>query len=59
MALHISETHIDGVQLVHGARFHDARGFFQELYNEVAFPPRVRVDRFKQVVPIFCLSGTA
>ena len=42
-------THIHGLWLVKGRRFHDNRGFFEELYNECDSPNEMRVDKLRQV----------
>jgi len=43
-------THIAGLSLVRGCKFHDNRGLFEEVYNERDSPSDIRVDKLRQVV---------
>jgi dTDP-4-dehydrorhamnose 3,5-epimerase-like enzyme len=52
MGTKFSNTHIEGVCVIHGKRFHDCRGFFQELYNVTEFPAHIRFGELRQVLRI-------
>ena len=45
-------THIAGLSLVRGCKFHDDRGLFEEVYNERDSPSDIRVDKLRQVLSV-------
>ena len=47
------QTHIAGLSLVRGCKFHDDRGLFEEVYNERDSPSDIRVDKLRQVLWVF------
>lgn len=47
------QTHIAGLSLVKGCKFHDDRGLFEEVYNERDSPSDIRVDKLRQVLRVF------
>ena len=46
------QTHVAGLSLVRGCKFHDDRGLFEEVYNERDSPSDIRVDKLRQVLSV-------
>jgi len=42
-------THISGLWLVRGCRFHDERGLFEEVYNERDSPSIIQAENLRQI----------